>query len=89
MPYGTCQGDYSCDFCKVSLPRDTLAWIDLKKRKLYCMFCKPEEALKEDKPCLTPTKKKICVLQVLLKIYKKRNKILKQELAQSKRRRAS
>lgn len=82
MPYGTCQGDYSCDSCKCSTPRDTLVWIDLKKRKLYCMACKPEESLEEDKPPLDPIQRKIMILKILLKIARKKNSDLETEVGE-------
>lgn len=90
MPYGTCQGDYKCDSCKCFMLKDSLTWVDLKKRKLYCMKCKPKEALLEDKPRLNSEQRRIFIMGVLLKIYKKRNKKLRLENASLReRRRAS
>lgn len=85
MPYGTCQGDYYCDSCKVSMPRDSLAWVDLKKKKLYCMTCRPEEALEKAKPPMTSIQRKMMLLRVLLKSLRKKNKKLETEVKKLRR----
>jgi len=82
MPYGTTNGNYICDSCKRELPEGTLAWVKLKlpRSELYCMKCKPEESLSEDKPKIKTSEKQIRVLKVLLKILKKNNQNLRRKL---------
>lgn len=87
MPYGTCNGNYSCDSCGQALGEGSLAWVDFdtKKSKIYCMRCKPKEALLENKPQLNSKQKKFLIMQVLLKILKRQNHQLKKENIQLKR----
>lgn len=79
MPYGTCNGDYHCDECKCDLPEETLVWVDLKKKKIYCIDCKPAEALQDSKPPLKSGQKEFLLQKILIKVLKKKNAELKRE----------
>jgi len=73
MPYGTCQGDYTCDSCGRDLLYGSSAWVDLPRRKIYCKSCKSGK-----EPQLVPVRKKFLVLKMLLKILRRKNRQLKQ-----------
>lgn len=80
MPYGTCNGDYTCDVCKKPLREGEIAWVELKKvgGKLYCLDCRPKEAF-EDPVYLRGEARKTFALQIAFKILKRSNVTFRME----------
>lgn len=40
MPVIRCNGDYQCDSCSKDMPEGTEGWIEIGKKKVFCLDCR-------------------------------------------------